>query len=95
VRGLDPRLSAYRYYPKRSFPEIAPTLMTGDVIFFVSGSPGLDTNHLGLIVRRDGQLLLRNASRRHRAVIDEPLDQYMRTNRMAGFFINRPRPLVH
>lgn len=92
VKGLPPRHSSYRYYPKRAFPLIAPTLMTGDIIFFVSGSPGLDTNHLGIVIRRGDQLWLRNASRRQRQVVDEPLADYLRHHRMAGFFINRPRP---
>ena len=91
VRGLDPRPATYHYYPKRTYPTIAPTLMSGDIIFFVSGRPGLDTNHLGIVISRNGQLLLRNASRRQRAVVDEPLDDYVRANRMAGFIINRPR----
>ncbi len=95
VRGLDPHLSNYRYYPKRFFPDIAPTLLSGDIIFFVSGRPGLDTNHVGIVIRRDGQLLLRNASRSHRAVVDQSLEHYFETNRMAGFFVNRPRPLPH
>ncbi|MEY3282123.1 MAG: N-acetylmuramoyl-L-alanine amidase-like domain-containing protein [Acidobacteriota bacterium] len=92
VKGLPPRLSTYRYYPKRAYSLIAPTLTTGDIIFFVSGSPGLDTNHLGIVIRRGDQLWLRNASRRQRLVVDEPLEDYFRHNRMAGFFINRPRP---
>ncbi|MFZ4795001.1 MAG: N-acetylmuramoyl-L-alanine amidase-like domain-containing protein [Blastocatellia bacterium] len=88
--GLDPRLSVYRYYPKRSFSAIAPNLLSGDIILFVSGTPGLDVNHMGIIIRRNGMLLLRSASRRHRAVVDEPLEDYVRRNGMAGFIINRP-----
>lgn len=91
VPGLDPRWVTISYFPKRAFPDIAPSMMSGDIIFFVSGREGLDTNHMGVVIRRDGLLLLRNASRRHRAVVDEPLEDYVRRNGMSGFFIERPR----
>lgn len=91
VPGLDPVTASYRYYPRRAFPAIAPALETGDIIFFTSGSTGLDTNHMGIVIRREEQWLLRSASRRRRAVADEPLPDYIARHRMAGFFINRPR----
>ncbi len=91
VPGLPPREVTYRYFPKRAFPLVAPTLRRGDIIFFVSGSPGLDANHVGLVIEHADGLWLRNASRQQRAVVDQPLDRYFARHPMAGFFVTRPR----
>jgi len=91
VKGLEPVQATYHYYPKRLFHLIAPALQTGDIIFFVSGAEGLDTNHTGFIIRDQGRLLLRSASRSRRSVTDLPLTHYVSHQGMAGFFVNRPR----
>ena len=91
VSGLDQRQVEFRYYPKRTFARVAPGLQSGDIVFFVSGTAGLDTNHTGFVIRRGDQLLLRSASRRQRSVTDQPLDDYIRRHPMSGLFINRPR----
>ena len=89
VKGLDPVKADYSYYPKRLFGQIAPSLQSGDIIFFVSGTNGLDTNHTGFVIRRHDQLLLRSASRSQRGVSDQPLGEYIRRNGLSGFFVNR------
>ncbi|MFZ4986019.1 MAG: N-acetylmuramoyl-L-alanine amidase-like domain-containing protein, partial [Blastocatellia bacterium] len=75
----------------RTFARVATGLQSGDIVFFVSGTAGLDTNHTGFVIRRGDQLLLRSASRRQRSVTDQPLDDYIRRHPMSGLFINRPR----
>lgn len=91
VKGLEPLTANYQYYPKRLFNLIAPALLTGDIIFFVSGTNGLDTNHTGFVIRDRGRLLLRSAARSRRSVTDLPLAHYLSHQGMAGFFVNRPR----
>ncbi|MBK7598701.1 MAG: DUF1460 domain-containing protein [Acidobacteria bacterium] len=66
-------------------------MKSGDIIFFTSGRNGLDTNHMGLIIRKDGKLFLRNASLHNGSVMDEELAEYFRLNKMTGFIINRPK----
>ena len=91
VKGLDSHTAEYRYFPKNKFLKESLLLKSGDIIYFTSGRNGLDTNHMGLIIRKDGKLFLRNASLHNGAVMDEELAEYFRLNKMTGFIINRPK----
>ena len=91
VKGLDSHPAEYNYFPKKAFLRQSLLMKSGDIIFFTSGRNGLDTNHMGLIIRKEDKLYLRNASQSHGSVNDEELAEYFRLNKMTGFIINRPK----
>ena len=59
----------------------AKALAPGDVIGFTSARPGLDYYHTGLITfGKDGELLLRHASKSRGRVIEERLTAFAEIN---------------
>jgi hypothetical protein len=90
VPGLPPRRERFSCIPKRTLQRIAPDMRTGDLIFFASTRPGLDVFHCGVIVRKGKKLYLRHASRSKGAVVEQPLDTFLKENRMAGVLLARP-----
>jgi hypothetical protein len=90
IAGLRPKISSYRYFPKHRLNLISPTFKDGDVIYFVSGRKGLDILHAGIIIWNNNRLLMRHATRRRHAVVEQSLDNFVYTNLMNGFIINRP-----
>jgi hypothetical protein len=91
VKSLRPKMAYFRYFPKNTFDSVSRWLLDSDIIYFVSGREGLDTTHMGLIMRNNQQLLMRNATRSHHHVIEQDLFEYFRLNKMSGFIINRPK----
>jgi len=90
VAGLPKKMARLRCFPKRAFPRIAPRIESGDVIFFVSTRPTLDVFHTGLLVKRGDEVLMRHAARGAGKVIEQPLPEFLKTQRMAGFMLARP-----
>lgn len=66
-------------------------LRSGDYLGIYTATAGLDVTHVGLVVRRDGRLLLRHASSRREAgrVVDSDLRDYLAGK--PGIVILRPR----
>lgn len=91
IAGLPAKTTTFRYFPKQSLVEVAELVETGDLIFFVSTGETLDVFHTGLLVKRDGQILLRHATRTAGAVIEQGLIEFMSENSMAGFILLRPQ----
>jgi len=89
--GLAPKLVRIRCLPKSDIRRIAPSLETGDLIFFGSTRKNLDIFHCGIIVRNSQALLMRHASRRRGMVVEQNLDEFLKANRMAGVIVVRPR----
>ncbi len=90
VPGSPPRNVNVRYFPKTRLAEISPSLQDGDLIYFVAGRNWLDTNHVGMLFRIDGQLRIRHASHRLGGVVEQPLTEYFAANEMIGFIVARP-----
>lgn len=91
VKSLPPKLARFRYFPRQRIDSVSRWLLDGDIIYFVSGREGLDVSHMGLIIRDNQRVLMRNATRSHRQVIEQELSEYFRLNKMSGFIINRPK----
>ena len=90
VPGLPPRNVTVRYFPKSKLAAVSPALQDGDLIYFVAGRRWLDTNHVGLLFRQDGQLRIRHASHRLGGVVEQTLAAYFAANEMIGFIVARP-----
>lgn len=90
IAGLPAKTTTFRYFPKQSRAEVAELVETGDLIFFVSTSKTLDVFHTGLLVKHEGNLLLRHATRTADAVIEQNLSEFMSNNKMAGFILLEP-----
>jgi hypothetical protein len=91
VAGLPARRARLRCFPKRALPRVAPRLATGDVILFASTRRDLDVFHAGLLVRRQGELELRHATRSRGRVVEERLSAFLAGQRSPGVIVLRPR----
>lgn len=90
VPGLPPRNVTVRYFPKNKLAALSQSFQDGDLIYFVAGRNWLDTNHVGLLFRLDGQLRIRHASHRLGGVVEQTLTEYFAANEMIGFIVARP-----
>lgn len=90
VPGLPAQSVHFRYFPKDRLGALNPLCHDGDLIYFVSGRKALDTNHVGMLFRVNGQLMMRHASRSHQRVVEQPLADFVNTNQMLGFILARP-----
>ncbi|MBS1792139.1 MAG: DUF1460 domain-containing protein [Acidobacteria bacterium] len=91
VPGIPPINARMRYYPKHELSAVSRWLKDGDLILFASGRKGLDVSHAGMIVRNGEQVLMRNASRSHKKVVELDLAEFFKTLPMNGFMIFRPK----
>jgi Protein of unknown function (DUF1460) len=88
--GLEPKTGHFRYFPTRMLPEVSRRLMDGDLIYFVSTRKGLDVFHVGLLIKNGDHFHLRHAAHSRKAVVEQELFDFVKTNRMSGFIVNRP-----
>lgn len=78
-------------YRSHRFPYIKPMgikgaqLRSGDVVAITTKTPGLDVQHMGIVVMKDGVAhLVHASSKAGKVVVDElPLTEYVRRNRTA------------
>jgi len=91
VPGLAAQPTCVRCVPKHATRRLEPLLEDGDLIFFASTRKNLDVFHTGIIVRNDGKLILRHASRSRGLVVDQELSEFLKANRMAGVIVARPQ----
>lgn len=91
VAGLPAKSVTFSCYPKRRFARIADKICTGDIALFVSVRKRLDVFHTGFLIRRDAEILLRHATRKHGAVVEQRLEEFLAENRMSGLILVRPR----
>src|SRR5262249_55073871 len=89
VSGLKTREVRVRSFPKRWIAGHHDFLQTGDILIFASTKKNLDVFHMGFVVREPDRVL-RHASRTARAVVDEPLESFLRRYRMSGVIVLRP-----
>lgn len=90
IPELPRRDVVLRCFPKRRLPSVAPYCETGDIILFVSTRKWLDVFHVGMLVRDGNQITMRHATRTAGSVIEQPLTDFMKQNRMSGFIVLRP-----
>jgi hypothetical protein len=90
VPGLPGVRVEFRCMPKRLLTRAKERIQSGDLIFFASTRSHLDIFHCGVIVRDNGRLLMRHASRSRKAVVEQELSEFLKANRMAGVLIVRP-----
>jgi hypothetical protein len=91
VPGLAARRTRVRCVPKRGAARLSPNFENGDLIFFASTSKNLDVFHAGIIVRDGKRILIRHASRSRGRVLEQGLSTFLKSNRMAGIIVVRPR----
>jgi hypothetical protein len=80
------------YIPKDRFKDLEGQILDGDIIAFTSSVKGLDVNHEGFAVRKNGKLHLLHASLEQKKVIlsTETLEQYLnRIKKHTGIMVFR------
>ena len=90
VPGLRPRRASFSCVPKREIGKLERRLETGDVVFFASTRAHLDVFHCGILVRKEGRLRMRHASRSQGSVVEQDLSDFLKRHRMAGVMAVRP-----
>ena len=90
VKGLPEKSAAFACIPKRDIRRVSGRIETGDVILFVSAKKNLDVFHMGFVVRRGDELLLRHATRSKGEVVEQELSAFLKSNRMSGIILLRP-----
>jgi len=91
VPGLAIQRVRVKCVPKAAVCRLEPLLQTGDLIFFASTRKNLDVFHTGIIVRDGKSILMRHASRSQGCVVEQELSEFLKSNRMAGAIVVRPR----
>ena len=90
VPGLKPQRVRMKCIPKPAVQQIESHLETGDLMFFASTRKHLDVFHAGIIVHDGTRTLMRHASRSKGFVVEQELNEFLKTNRMAGVIVARP-----
>ena len=90
VPGLSPRRVKFHCIPKNALLRNSDKIETGDLIFFASTRAHLDVFHCGILIRNGHGVLLRHASRSKGSVVEQPLEEFLKQNRMAGAIVVRP-----
>jgi len=91
VEGLPDKTVTFFCYPKRRLKSIADKILTGDIVLFASVKKHLDVFHTGFLIRRESEILLRHATRRRGAVIEQRLEEFLAEHRMSGLILVRPK----
>lgn len=90
IPGLPRKVVNFRCFPKRRFNRVADRIETGDLMFFVSAKGSLDVFHTGLLVRSGDGIVMRHATRTAGVVIEQPVEEFLKNQRMSGFVLLRP-----
>jgi hypothetical protein len=83
IAGLPARSVRLHVVPKQEIHLARRRILDGSVVAFASTRSRLDFFHTGLIFVSN-ELLLYHASRKAKKVIAEPLEKYLKRNRMRG-----------
>jgi hypothetical protein len=90
IKDLPAEHISFRVFPKKKIAHIEKLIKTGDFVCFATTKKNLDVFHTGILLRRDGKILLRHASRTAKKVIDQNLRDFIKNNRMSGLVLLRP-----
>jgi uncharacterized protein (DUF2164 family) len=90
VVGLPERTVSVSSVPKSDFCRRLGEVETGDLIFFASTRKNLDIFHCGILIRSGRDLVMRHAARSRGGVVEQPLRQFLKANRMVGVIVVRP-----
>ena len=90
IRELPARTVTFRVFPKRALAHVSRVAQTGDVALFASTRRNLDVFHMGFIIRRGDKVWLRHASRAAAQVVEQPLAEFLKAQRMSGIILLRP-----
>jgi hypothetical protein len=90
VAGLPVKDVTLRCFPKATLRRMLRICRTGDLVLFASTKKSLDVFHIGLLVQRNDELLMRHATRTAGKVIEQNLEGFVRGNRMSGLILLRP-----
>ncbi|MCX8022332.1 MAG: DUF1460 domain-containing protein [Syntrophorhabdaceae bacterium] len=90
LKGIPPFAREVWFIPGFHVNGMIDSLETGDYCGIYSEDPGLDVSHVGIIIKKEGGILLRHASSKEgkRRVLDEAFLSYIKD--IPGIIILRP-----
>jgi hypothetical protein len=81
-----------RALSKREFLRRSSIVASGDLVFFASTRASLDVFHCGIAVVAPGKPAgLRHAARSRGRVVEQTMESFLKSNRMSGVILVRPR----
>jgi hypothetical protein len=94
VQTAENELNGFDFYyiPKNRVEGIEGQIREGDIIAITSNIEGLDVNHEGFAIKKDGRIHLLHASQELKKVVisDEPLSDYLnRIKKHSGIIVAR------
>jgi N-acetylmuramoyl-L-alanine amidase-like len=90
IKELPAKTARFRVFPKRAIALLRRLAATGDIALFASTRRNLDVFHMGFVIKRDGDVWLRHASRSAGRVVEQPLADFLKAHRMPGIILLRP-----
>ena len=90
IKELPAKTVTFRVFPKRALAQVRRLARTGDIALFASTRRNLDVFHMGIIIKRGDEVLLRHASRAAGRVVEQPLAEFLKAQRMSGIILLRP-----
>jgi hypothetical protein len=90
ISGLPAKVATFDYLPSDKLGDVANFAQTGDLVFFVSTKSTLDFFHTGLLIKREGKLIVRHAARSVSGVVDQDFEEFVVKNEPAGLVLLRP-----
>jgi hypothetical protein len=85
--------TGFLYFPKNDLPNLYKNLEHGDIIGLTSSVDGLDVNHVAIVILKNKEFYLLNASQKAGKVLvsAEPLSDYLKPqSKNNGVVIARP-----
>jgi hypothetical protein len=90
IAGLPHRRVNFHAFPKRPLRQLKKLIRTGDFVFFGTTKKNLDVFHSGILILQGENILLRHATRKVGAVIEQKLTDFLKEHRMSGLILLRP-----
>ena len=80
------------YIPREKVDAVLGRLKEGDVVIFVTSTPGIIAGHVGIVRAKNGTLYVQHASLSEKRVITSPLAKYVQNipERFVGIKVARP-----
>jgi hypothetical protein len=90
IPGLPTKRVSFQVFTKRNLAQVKKLIKTGDFAFFGTTKKNLDVFHSGILIEDGKNLLLRHATRKLGAVVEQNFIAFLNEHRMSGFVLLRP-----
>ncbi len=90
LKELGTQVLEFETLSQKNFLANQPLFKSGDFVAFASTKKNLDAFHCGFLIWEKEVLLLRHAAKSKKFVVNEPLQDFLDRNEIAGILLARP-----